>query len=334
MAILALFLNSVFVRRAWNCRFGLEKELARPADDPEGRLRKVHVVYSSDRRGIFGVLTSMASLARHLKEPEECEIHFIVTEDMLDDANGVVECFKRELAGQKQPAVTVHKLQPLPFNVSNITYGGGTGAGPIPHSWVRFFLNDYIPLAPRALWLDMDTIVQADVAPLYKMHMEHTVAGVQEIPIYMDGFNSGVLLIDLDRFRKEDRARSLVANYYRLMANTTDFADQNVMNVEFPKGKWDELDWRWNAQGWGTFLDNTSSGWLSIELGRVLYAWQNRVVYNHCWHSIKILHYTMGAKWWTRPSNPPNCHLLRPHVPKHECLGWKFHCESPSTKLE
>merc|ERR1711948_211134 len=56
-------------------------------------------------------------------------------------------------------------------------------------------------------------------------------------------FNDGLTLVDLARWRQEDRTAALLRKYdeYEGQADS-----QLLMNLEFPEGSFDILDWRWN----------------------------------------------------------------------------------------
>lgn len=329
VAILAIFWNGLVWQRTLDCILQRETPL-RPAEDPDGRLRTVHVVYSADRRGLPGVLGSMVSLTKHLAAPSDCVIHFIVTEEMLEEAKSLRECFHSEFPQPPRPEVIVHKLLPLPFNVSGITWGGGGGPGPIPQSWVRLFLPEYIPDAPRAIWLDCDILVKTDIAQLYRADMNATIMAVRDFQFTIaDGFNSGMMLIDLERFVKEDRSGLGVSTFKRMYSESTGFADQDLLNVVFPRGHWHEIDWRWNAMGLGAlFCDKESLGphWI-FGVQKWVFNWKSRVLHRCCWDDLKILHLAIGKKWWTRPDDVPNCQILAPLVQSQSCMGFHLHCQ-------
>lgn len=327
VVILAIFCNGLIWRRTVDCILHEEVPL-KLDDDQEGRLRKVHVVYSFDNRGTPGALASMVSLAKHLEAPADCTIHLIVSEEMVGKATELGRCFQAEFSGKPHPDVLVHKLRPLPFDVSGITWGGGGGPGPLPESWVRLFIADYLPEAPRAIWLDCDTLVKSDIARLYRFPMNTTLAAVRDFQFSIAyGFNSGVILLDLDKYRSEDRSSVIASTFREMYAKTTNFMDQDVLNAIFPKGEWTELDWRWNAMGVGALFEYRECPHILYDFQPFLFYWKSHALRRHCWDSLKILHLTIGKKWWTRPAKDVvNCHLLAPHIQQRECMGFKFHC--------
>lgn len=132
----------------------------------------------------------------------------------------------------------------------------------------------------RVVWLDADIIVQADLTRLWETPLGGAPAGaVQALgapyfdariaiddfqhrsalvldPSPLPGFrelgvspelmyvNSGVMLVDLDRWRAENLCDRLLARA-RQAASSLRYADQDVLNAEL-QGRWFALDRRWN----------------------------------------------------------------------------------------
>lgn len=236
----------------------------------DGRtLTHIHVVYSTQQAHFAGLLTSMISLASHLQAPTLCTVHLVVAEPDVQQATRVAQCFNYRVAGLPvEPNVVVRQLRPLPFPLA--FYGM-----PLALYWTRIFLHEYLPASvQRAIWLDHDTIVRADLGELYRMRMEHALAGAPEFVLprlvrtmtfrdhvnecksvarfveLLDAptFNTGVLLLDLGRWRGEALAES-VARWAVLSDGC--FLDQLALNLAF-QGKWDRLHWHWNARFNGT----------------------------------------------------------------------------------
>eukprot|EP00418_Pyrodinium_bahamense_P084561 CAMPEP_0179050500 /NCGR_PEP_ID=MMETSP0796-20121207/20758_1 /TAXON_ID=73915 /ORGANISM="Pyrodinium bahamense, Strain pbaha01" /LENGTH=231 /DNA_ID=CAMNT_0020747005 /DNA_START=272 /DNA_END=968 /DNA_ORIENTATION=+ len=165
----------------------------------------------------------MISLTHHLASPGSCSIHVVVPPDELLKAEALVRCFRHEtgtLPGT--PAIILHELRPLPFPLAYYQV-------PLAIYWTRVFLHEYLPTAPRVIWLDHDTVIRADLSELYKMRMEHALAGAPEfvqphlvrmmtfrdhirecphVTHYMGGtlmdsatFNTGILVFDLNKWR-------------------------------------------------------------------------------------------------------------------------------------
>lgn len=113
----------------------------------------------------------------------------------------------------------------------------------------------------RVLYLDTDILVLDDLRELWKTDLEGAIvgavldgvdpqlkggkSGLEKVPRVRDYFNAGVLLIELDRWRKEQvsqRALEYLARYPR-----SPYMDQDGINVVCD-GRWKQLDPRWNFQ--------------------------------------------------------------------------------------
>ena len=114
---------------------------------------------------------------------------------------------------------------------------------------------------PRCIYLDIDVLVGTDVGVLYDLDM-------QGLPIAMaDGLmkveadrqyiislgldpnhygNPGVMLMDLDAWRRENHATRLI-EHARTMRPDLWFFDQDMINDYF-KNQFLMLEWRWNAR--------------------------------------------------------------------------------------
>ncbi|MDA9409913.1 hypothetical protein XH80_25165 [Bradyrhizobium sp. CCBAU 45384] len=113
----------------------------------------------------------------------------------------------------------------------------------------------------RVLYLDADLLVLDDLGPLWDADLEGAAAGavldaldpllkiggpgLEQLPTVRNYFNSGVLLIDLARWRQEqisERAIEYLTGHPHSL-----FPDQDALNVACD-GLWKALDTRWNFQ--------------------------------------------------------------------------------------
>jgi lipopolysaccharide biosynthesis glycosyltransferase len=120
----------------------------------------------------------------------------------------------------------------------------------------RIFAND----VQRVLYLDADILVLDDLGPLWDIDLKGAVIGavsdrildpqikagrpgLEKFPRVRDYFNAGVLLIDLDRWRKERISEKALE--YLMSHSDSPLADQDALNVACD-GCWTELGLRWN----------------------------------------------------------------------------------------
>lgn len=127
--------------------------------------------------------------------------------------------------------------------------------------WLRLLLPELLPGVPRVLYLDADTLTVADLGPILHAELGTTALGaVTNVSDPADwdrlvriglvepaaSFNSGVLLMDLDRLRRGDllaRARDIAA----ILGDRMVWPDQDVLNIAFA-GAWTPLDAAANVQ--------------------------------------------------------------------------------------
>jgi lipopolysaccharide biosynthesis glycosyltransferase len=132
--------------------------------------------------------------------------------------------------------------------------------------WVRFLLPDLLPDRSRVIYLDSDTLVMSDLQGLWDTSLDpHPLAAVanvvepgvrphvEDLGVQFPGgyFNSGVLLMDLDRMRAEQSSEQLLKAAADLRESLI-WPDQDALNLVF-SSRWLPLHPRWNTQNsfWG-----------------------------------------------------------------------------------
>ena len=128
--------------------------------------------------------------------------------------------------------------------------------------YYRLFIVGMFPQYDKAVYLDCDTIVLGDIAELYNTDLEDNYIGaisdqaVASVPAFCeytknalgiegkDYFNSGVILMNLKKFREEnfyDRFYKILSSYDFIVA-----PDQDCLNL-ICKGKVKYFGTEWNA---------------------------------------------------------------------------------------
>lgn len=131
--------------------------------------------------------------------------------------------------------------------------------------YFRLLIPELLPeRQSKAIYLDCDLIVEADLADLWGLRIEedHFFLAAQDLhvktigrsplsacselsfPPQADYFNSGVLVMNLDCMRKEVVA-SKVIDFSLRCPEAIRFADQDGLNA-VAVGRWEKLDVRWN----------------------------------------------------------------------------------------
>jgi lipopolysaccharide biosynthesis glycosyltransferase len=214
------------------------------------RMSFLHVACAADEAYVPHCAAMLYSLFRH-HPPGALRVHFL-------HGPGFPAAIVRQLsawaAGQGAD-MRFHQIE-------DSEVSGLPDAGRISRvMWYRIFLPVCVPEADRILYLDCDTIVMDNPAPLFGSDMNgYLVAAVQNIfekgmerrahELGLDGagqyFNSGVLMINLEGWRRE-RCTERILDFARQNASRLLWPDQDVLNTVLA-GRWQALHPRWNCQ--------------------------------------------------------------------------------------
>jgi len=113
------------------------------------------------------------------------------------------------------------------------------------------------PAITKIIYFDSDLIVRSNIRQLWECDLQNNIIGaVQEqiskshyvlldIDPSLNYFNSGVMLIDLNKWR-EEAVESRCLDYLSKNKNIIKYWDQDVLNVILKK-KWTDIGNRWNV---------------------------------------------------------------------------------------
>lgn len=133
-------------------------------------------------------------------------------------------------------------------------------------TYLRLFIPDLLPAKhSRAIYLDSDVVVEGDLGELWAADLGGRLALAVEnytdptvatglsgtykalgLPHDTPYFNSGVMLINLERWRSE-QIPARVFDFLRRYGHLAPFADQDGLNAVIA-GDWGRLHPRWNVQ--------------------------------------------------------------------------------------
>ena len=213
----------------------------------------VNVAFSCDDRGTEGLVVAVHSLLRHTKRA----VNVWIIEDGID-----VNAQNRLRASWRgaDELAQIHFLSRRELPIKVPTWWG-TKDWPLA-SCYRFQLSEVLPkTVPRCVYLDIDVLVGTDVGILYDLDMQGfpiaMVDGLMKVEAdrqYIIGLgldpnhygNPGVMLMDLDAWRRENHATRLI-DHARTMRPDLWFFDQDMLNDYF-KNQFLLLEWRWNAR--------------------------------------------------------------------------------------
>jgi lipopolysaccharide biosynthesis glycosyltransferase len=186
------------------------------------------------------------------------------------------------------------------------TYGHFTAA-----VYLRIFCDALLPQdIDRVIYLDCDVIVRTALDGLFAIDLEGRVAAavrdayanhagaqahltrIPGVPGALDYFNSGVMLIDLKRYRAA-RIGAQALELLRRFSERFVYVDQDALNIVLHR-QWKPLHPRWNVQ---------SHWYESGPLGRYIHIPNEYVA-----AAVKqpaIIHYTGSSKPWDSMSTHP-----------------------------
>lgn len=187
-----------------------------------------------------------------LHGPQTPIIHFLHNENMPGDEVTRLGDFVTTQGGEwRAHAIGDDLLQDFP---QNWRYSR--------EAWYRVLLPELLPEVARVLYLDADTLVLRALDTLWATALGGHTAGAVANPLYpfmdtgfmhalgLNGpgtyFNSGMLLLDLDRWR----AQNLTSALHEFVAShgaAQQWPDQNTLNAVL-RGRWLSLAPEWNAQ--------------------------------------------------------------------------------------
>lgn len=209
----------------------------------------MNVVYASNDNYARHLAVSLYSLLDKNREAGTIEV-FILSMNLSDQT-------KKRLQMTAQPfgrRVTFLELGDLKERFSYEVDTGGFDLSIM----ARLFMGEVLPKeVGRVLYLDCDTVVLASLERLWEMELgSYMLGAVMEPTIYpsvKEGiglspeapyFNSGVLLIDLKRW-KEENAQKQLLDFYRSMGGKLFAGDQDTINGAL-KGRIKPLSPRYN----------------------------------------------------------------------------------------
>lgn len=165
-------------------------------------------------------------------------------------------------------------------------------------AYFRCFLSLILPVTiNRVIYFDCDIIIKGDISPFWSIEMEDTIAvaavedmGCQEshryeilkYPMHYSYFNSGVLLVNLEFWRKNNIPQRCI-DFYHKYPERIIFNDQDLLNCILYKNK-KLVSIYWNVQD--AFYRNPK---------HITNEWKEK--YEHVLKNPIVLHYTNRKPW-------------------------------------
>lgn len=208
------------------------------------------IALCTDNNFVIPALICITSIFENNKDTD-CHL-FVLTDSMTEAAQEKFSLLAKTY-GQSIKVMTVDKRR-VEHLISNERF-------PIS-MYYRFFLPEMLPQTSCVLYLDCDIIVRKSLKELFKTKMENkalaAVVGescddiyfVNHLQLSKPYFNSGVLYMNLDYWRKNNITHKLI----HWIADNPDLCalpDQDALNKVL-EGKVAYLDYTYNYQEWWT----------------------------------------------------------------------------------
>lgn len=221
----------------------------------------MHTAFAADERYALPLAVAVRSLIEHFSRHLELMVHVFCL-GLAEDTKRLLNSSWPEWVEVRFYDIDEEWLNTLPLvgDLRMIPYADRS-------MYVRLLIPDLIPegVAQKILYLDVDTLTLADVTPLLDITLDGIpVAAVRDTWLAGDlalvgrgdelqvepsegkgYFNSGVMLMNLDVWRKEELGRSALC-YLQDSAEDIKLPDQDALNA-CVAGRWVELEPSWNT---------------------------------------------------------------------------------------
>ncbi|MFN9643544.1 MAG: glycosyltransferase family 8 protein [Cyanobacteriota bacterium] len=202
------------------------------------------IVCATDGNYLPHCAIMLQSLLRHAANPQDLQVYLIIDNVSSEQFNRVIPYLHSLL-----PSLSILRVDPACLGFFPV-FGHATVA-----TYFRLLLPGVLPAElKRVLFIDADTVVTANLEPLWNLSLEGKALGAvpdhwlscqeQDHPVG-SYFNAGVLLIDLERWRQADVLERGGA-FARAHPEALRYWDQDVLNHVF-QHDWLPIGHRWNA---------------------------------------------------------------------------------------
>jgi lipopolysaccharide biosynthesis glycosyltransferase len=247
-----------------------EKETLMTAQWDISNPESIQIVCCADEKFMPLTATMLMSLVRNHHSHELLSVSIINDGISITTQKNLEDLFSAE-------NIVIHWFQIDPKEIPSIL-GIPEIYNHISCHYYRLLMPYLLPQSVnRAIYLDVDLIVLQDISELWKIDFQNqTICAVQDfmgtcgegisnclefgISPTAKYFNSGVLLIDLKKWREQDISKKAIncrlSNEKAVVASKYYTHDQFGLNVIL-HDQWQELDPRWNySPGPGKLVDN------------------------------------------------------------------------------
>ncbi|MBQ0013091.1 MAG: glycosyltransferase family 8 protein [Proteobacteria bacterium] len=227
---------------------------------------KIPVAFCFDSRGCKMAAVTIKSLLTASDGRCDYDVYCVISKDvdksLCDIIRGVI----------KGSGSTIH------FVTANTDFDKSNHHGWIVAVWYRLMLPKLLPNVKRIIYADIDTLFLRDLIDIYEYDLQTNV--IAAVPTRTDGYiNSGFLLMDLEKIRKEKLYDKWVS-----VSKEYDFKnpDQDVLNHTL-KGRIAFLPLKYNFQ---------------LSHGSRIFKIYSESQLDDLKHNLVVLHYSDFMKPW------------------------------------
>ncbi len=274
------------------------------------------IVLCADEGYLDKAAAVMASVLCHSRHPGELRFHLL--------GHGITDASRTSLE-------TWFEMLPATIHVAD-TQEASSGRWERlnlgrfgPAAMQRLSMEHWLPAGTRrVVYLDCDVLVLEDISTLMEIDMlQSPIAAVMNlqngpgqrlgIP-YTRYFNSGVLLIDIERWKARDVIHNAEKQLTAEPSSTWRYPDQDALNLIFPD--WHPLPLRWNMQPYA---------YAAVEKQAVHYAeWRQEML--EAISRPAVVHFIGATKPWHSASHHPLTPLFREYL---RLTPWPLTLEGP-----
>lgn len=243
---------------------------------------------------------SLSSLLRHADPQARIRV-WVLDLGLTESAHARIE----RVVEQSGVAASVHWRAADSSDIRDLPWSGYVS----PACYLRVLLADVLPPdVERVLYLDSDILVRSDVAPLLSTPLSGAPVGAaHDYVIHTTDaersslrtcvaprpyFNSGVLLLDLEQWRRRGIASRVLD--FAVQHAPLDFADQDAMNAIIDD--WHAVDPAWNVQSALFYMEVFERSQRQLELIEL----RPRLT-----AEARIVHFSGLPKPWQQPCEHP-----------------------------
>lgn len=270
----------------------------------------IHAAFGSDDSYVIPTLVAITSL---FENNRDCNCNVYVVSPGMSESS--IDKFRKLSMAYSQP-ITI-------LNIHEELLYGLVERGRFPLAmYYRFLLPKLLPEVKKVLYLDCDILVRDSLQELFNTDIESyacaavmdqqcdDVTTINRLQIDSIYFNSGVLLMNLEEWRKWNYTH-LLCEFIRNNPAICIYPDQDALNVVLG-GKVKYIEPCWNVQElWLTSYD------------KIHFHYSRYAQLQNALSQPKIIHFCVGDKPWFIECKNPYEKEYQTYAHKHDFIGYK-----------